>query len=81
VSVGSPVRKAEGKVTHASGRGGSYGSETSRLPHCLDVRLTDDGEIISLRSQLSFIPRRFLVLISVRDSVYLRAIASLKGLT
>jgi hypothetical protein len=38
----------KGKAIPASGRGGPYGSETSRLPHFLDNRLTDGGEVISL---------------------------------
>jgi hypothetical protein len=38
------------KVTAISvtGCGGTYGCETSRLPHFLDNRLTDGGEIVSL---------------------------------
>jgi hypothetical protein len=32
-----------------TGRGGPQGSETSRLPHFLDNRLTDGGEIVSLK--------------------------------
>jgi hypothetical protein len=30
------------------GRGGPYGCETLRLPHFLDNRLTDVGEVVSL---------------------------------
>jgi hypothetical protein len=40
----SPVRKDEDKAIYVTGRGGPYGCETSRLPHCLDIRLTDGGE-------------------------------------
>jgi hypothetical protein len=35
---GTPVRD----------RGGPYGTETSRLPHFLDNRITDGGEVVSL---------------------------------
>jgi hypothetical protein len=30
-----------------TGRGGPQGCETSRLPHSLDNRLTDGGEVVS----------------------------------
>jgi hypothetical protein len=42
------------------------GCETSRLPHFLDNRLTDGGEIVSLMSWLPFTTGRFLVIISDR---------------
>jgi hypothetical protein len=32
-----------------TGRGGPQGCETSRLPHFLDNRLTDDFELVSLK--------------------------------
>jgi hypothetical protein len=31
----------------ATGRGGLYGYEMLRIPHCLDSRLTDGGKIVS----------------------------------
>jgi hypothetical protein len=31
-----------------TGRGGRVGCEMSRIPHCLDNRLTDGGQAISL---------------------------------
>jgi hypothetical protein len=40
--------KGEGKAIPVTGRGGPYGCETSRLPHFLDNRLTDGGEVVSL---------------------------------
>jgi hypothetical protein len=40
-----------------TGCGGVRVCETSRLPHFLDIRLTDGGEIVSLMQQLSFTPR------------------------
>jgi hypothetical protein len=50
-----------------TGRGGAYGWEASRLPHFLENRPRDGGEMSNLKRQLPFIPPgRFLVLISVR---------------
>jgi hypothetical protein len=43
-----------GKVIPLTGRGGSYGCETSRLPHFPDNRLTDDGEVVSLTRRTPF---------------------------
>jgi hypothetical protein len=40
----------------ATGHGGSQGCETSRLPHFLDNRLTDGGEVVSLMCQPLFTP-------------------------
>jgi hypothetical protein len=52
----------------------------SRLPHFLDNRLTDCGEIVSLTRRRAFIPGRFLVLISFRGRVDSEAIVRLEGL-
>jgi hypothetical protein len=38
----------KGKVIPVTDRGGQQGFETSRLPHFLDNRLTDGGEVVSL---------------------------------
>jgi hypothetical protein len=46
------------------GRGGPQGCETLRLPHCLDNRLTDGGEVVSLTRRPPLTQGRFLVLIS-----------------
>jgi hypothetical protein len=54
-----------------------------RIPHCLDNRLTNGGEDVSLTLQpasLSFSPGRLLVLTSVRDSIDPRAIVQIDGL-
>jgi hypothetical protein len=40
--------KGKGKATLVTGREGPYGCETSRLPHFLNNRLTDGGEVVSL---------------------------------
>jgi hypothetical protein len=38
----------KGKAIPVTGRGGSQGCETSRLPHFPDNRLTDCGEVVTL---------------------------------
>jgi hypothetical protein len=44
------------KVIPVKGRGSPQGCETSRLPHFLHDRLTDDGEV-SLTRRPPFIPQ------------------------
>jgi hypothetical protein len=46
-------------------RGGPYGCETQRIPHFLDNRMTEGGEVINPMSWPRFSLRRFLVLIPV----------------
>jgi hypothetical protein len=41
----SPLKYEPGKVMRVTGHGGPYGCETSRLPHFLDNRLKDGGEV------------------------------------
>jgi hypothetical protein len=41
-------QKEKGKALPATGRGGPLSCGTSRLPHFLDNRLTDGGEVVSL---------------------------------
>jgi hypothetical protein len=53
----------KGKSIPVRGSRGPYGIEKSRLPHFLENRLTDGGEVISLTP---FTPGRYLVLISAR---------------
>jgi hypothetical protein len=59
-----------------SGRGGPEGCERSRLPHFLNNRLTDGGEVVSPRLRPPFTAQE--VLISVRGWVDSRAIMLLK---
>jgi hypothetical protein len=48
----------KGKATPVTGHEGLQGCETSSLPHFLDNRLTDGGEVVSLTRRLSFTPRK-----------------------
>jgi hypothetical protein len=47
-----------GNAIRVPGRGRPQGCETSRIPHFLDTRATDDGEIISLTRRPPFTPRK-----------------------
>jgi hypothetical protein len=48
----------KGKAIPVTGRGGPLCCETSRLPHFLDNRLTDGGEVVSLTRRPPFNPWR-----------------------
>jgi hypothetical protein len=50
----------KGEATLVTGRGGPQDCETSRLPHFLDNRLTDGGEIVGLTRRPLFTPRKIL---------------------
>jgi hypothetical protein len=43
-----------GKAIPVTGRGGPLGCKTSRFPQCLDNRLTDGGQAVSLKRQPPF---------------------------
>jgi hypothetical protein len=45
----------KGKAVPVTGRGGTYGCETSRLSYFLYIRLTDGGKVVSLTRRLPFI--------------------------
>jgi hypothetical protein len=47
----------KGKAIPVTGHRGPWGCETSRLPHFLDNRLTDGGEVFSLTRRPPFTPR------------------------
>jgi hypothetical protein len=49
--------KAKVKAIPVTGRGGAWSCEKSRLPHFLDNRLTDGGEVVSLRRRPPFAPQ------------------------
>jgi hypothetical protein len=44
----------KGKAGPVTGREGRYGCKTSRLPHLLDNRLTDGGEVVRLTHRPPF---------------------------
>jgi hypothetical protein len=44
----------KGEAIPVTGRAGPQGCETSRLPHVLPNRLTDDGEVVSLTRRPPF---------------------------
>jgi hypothetical protein len=48
----------KGKANPVTGRGGPWGYVTSRLPHFLYNRLTDNGEVVSLMRRAPFPPRK-----------------------
>jgi hypothetical protein len=52
------LRKKVLKLSRSPGRGGPYGCETSRLPHFLNNRLNDGGEVVSLKRRPPFTPRK-----------------------
>jgi hypothetical protein len=48
----------EGKAIPVTYPGGPLGCEMSRIPHFLDNRLTDGGEVVSLTRRPLFTPRK-----------------------
>jgi hypothetical protein len=54
---GAPHKK-KGKVIPVTGREGRSDCEMLRLPHFLDNRLTDRGEVVSLMRRPPFTPRK-----------------------
>jgi hypothetical protein len=44
-------RGKKGKAIPVTGNGGPHACEISRLPHFLDNRFTDGGEVVSLKPQ------------------------------
>jgi hypothetical protein len=73
--------KFGGKLaTSVTGRGGPSVCETSRIPHFLDILLTDGSKFVSVTRGPSFTPEIFLVLISFRAGVNPSATVRLEGL-
>jgi hypothetical protein len=52
-----PLNSKKGKAIPVTVRGGPLGCETAKLPHFLDNRLTDDGEVVSLTRRPHFTPQ------------------------
>jgi hypothetical protein len=48
------------KAIPVTGRGGLYGCETSRFPNFLENRVTDGGEVVSLKRRPPFTPRKIV---------------------
>jgi hypothetical protein len=48
----------KGKAIPVTGHEGPWGCETSRLPHFVDSRITDGGEVISLTHRPPLTPRK-----------------------
>jgi hypothetical protein len=49
--------QVKGKAIPVTGREEPWGCETSRLPHFLDNRLTDGGEVVSPSRRPPFTPQ------------------------
>jgi hypothetical protein len=54
------------KAIAVTGHGGLQNSETSRIPHFVDIRLTDDSKDVILKSRPHMPPGRYPARISVR---------------
>jgi hypothetical protein len=52
------MQEGKGKAIPVTGCGGPEGCEKSRLPHFLDNRLSDGGEIVRLTRRPPFTPRK-----------------------
>jgi hypothetical protein len=55
---GEPITEKKGKAIPVTVREGPQGCETPRLPHFLDNRLTDGGEVVSRTRRPPFTPRK-----------------------
>jgi hypothetical protein len=58
VSLTTDILYYKGKAIPVTGHEGPLGCETSRLPHFLENRLKDGGEVVSPMHQLPFTPRK-----------------------
>jgi hypothetical protein len=55
---GNTTDTVKGKAIPVTGRGGPQGCETSRLPHSLDNRFTNGGEVVNLTRRPPFTCRK-----------------------
>jgi hypothetical protein len=53
----SLTRNKKGKAILVTGREGPLGCETSRIPHFLENRLTDGGEVVNPMRRPPFTPQ------------------------
>jgi hypothetical protein len=53
----SDLKSKKGKAIPVTDRGGPEGCEWSRLPHFLESRLTDDGDVVNLTRRTPFTPQ------------------------
>jgi hypothetical protein len=53
--MGTRKKVKKGENIPATGRGGPLGCETSRIPHFLENRLTDSGEVVGLTLRPPFV--------------------------
>jgi hypothetical protein len=60
LNLSNSWEESKGKIIPATGLGGRQGFETSRLPHFLDNRLRDSGEVVSLTCRPLSNPRKIL---------------------
>jgi hypothetical protein len=58
VSSWCSAHPKRGKAIPVTGRGGPQECETSRLPHCLDNRLTDGDKVVSFKHRPPFNPMK-----------------------
>jgi hypothetical protein len=56
ISIFWDIKKVK-KDKAVTGREDPLGCKTSRIPHFVDIRLTDGGEVVSLRHRPPFTPQ------------------------
>jgi hypothetical protein len=64
------IAHKESKAILATDRGGLYGSEMSKISHCLDIRFIDGGKVVSPTHRPRFTHRNIIFLLLVH--VYVR---------
>jgi hypothetical protein len=74
------LRAPKNKVVPVTGSGGLWGCEMLTIPHFLNKRLIDGGEVVSLTRRPSITPRKIPGTHSVRGGVNYKATVRLEGL-